>query len=133
MRMIRDELWELRRLRLVTAEQFSKAADLLAKACRGTSTRHATDMGGTGRCPVADFSLAYAAARDSAEHSKTAADAIWRRVSREVQTLPDLDTREVFSAYYNDAMTWDEVRRAVKRSESSIWRMHRDGLRKLEQ
>lgn len=129
---IRDKLWQLRRLRVDASVHLARAAEYLARATRGMSYRRATDTGGTGHCPLTDYAPLYAKERDEGRAYAARADALWAELSPIVDALPDLDARMVITCYYDNAMTWDEVRRAVKRSESAAQKLRREALRRME-
>ena len=106
---------ELRRLRLDAQYHNAKAAEYMARATCGTSTKHATDMGGTGRCPLTDFAYRHAKADKQYRASAAKANAIWARV-RPLLDVYDYDTQCVIELYYNQGADMQDVARAVKRS-----------------
>ena len=129
---IRARLDELRRLRMRQKYHAGLAASALDKASRGMSTRRATDRGGTGTCPLTEFAPVYAQHRDYAQELGRKADDLWRDVHRYVSALPDLDARLVVTGYYQHADNWEDVRKSVKRSEGSVYRLHREAIRAME-
>lgn len=130
---IRDKLWQLRRLRIDASVHLARASEYLTRATQGMSYRRATDTGGTGHCPLTDYAPIYARERDEGREYARQASALWEELSPIVDALPDIDARMVIGCYYNNAMTWDEVRRAVKRSEIAVQKLHREALRRMEQ
>lgn len=129
---IRTRLDELRQLRILQRYHAQLAACALDKASRGMSTRRATDRGGTGSCPLTEFAPVYAQHRDYAREVGEKADGLWRDVKPYVCALPDLDARLVVTGYYQQADSWEDVRKSVKRSESSVFRLHREAIRGME-
>ena len=77
---IRESLTELRRLRLKAQYHSAKAAEYMARATHGTSTRRATDMSGTGDCPLTTSAEAYGREHAAAIAFTNAANAIWAQV-----------------------------------------------------
>lgn len=128
---IGERLWEVRRARLREREHAMRACDYLDRATNGMSMRRATDWGGTGTCPLTDYAMLYVGERDAAKESRAQAEKLWRELEALVGTLHDLDARLILEGFYREAMSWDEVRRAVKRSGSSVDRLHREALRRL--
>lgn len=129
---IRTRLDELRQLRILQRYHAHLAACALDKASRGMSTRRATDRGGTGSCPLTEFAPVHAQHRDYAQELGRKADDLWRDVKPYVCALPDLDARLVVTGYYQQADSWEDVRKSVKRSESSVYRLHREAIRGME-
>lgn len=129
---IRMKLDELRQLRMRQKYHAGLAASALDRATSGMSTRRATDRGGTGSCPLTEFAPVYTQHRDYARETGEKADAIWSDVQRYVSALPDLDARLVVTGYYQHADSWEDVRKSVKRSESSVFRLHREAIRGME-
>lgn len=129
---IRDKLWQLRRLRIDASVHLASASEYFARATHGMSYRRATDTGGAGHCPLTDYALLYANERDEGREYAGRASALWAELSPIVDALPDVDARMVIGCYYNNAMTWEEVRRAVKRSEIAVQKLHREALRRME-
>lgn len=128
---IRTRLDELRQLRILQRYHAHLAACALDKASRGMSTRRATDRGGTGSCPLTEFAPVYAQHRDYAQELGRKADDLWRDVHRYVSALPDLDARLVVTGYYQQADSWEDVRRNVKRSGDSVSRLLQEAIRAM--
>ena len=129
---IRARLEELRQLRMRQKYHEGLAASALDRATSGMSTRRATDRGGTGTCPLTEYAPVYAQHRDYAREVGEKADDLWRDVQPYVCALPDLDARLVVTGYYQQADSWEDVRKSVKRSESSVFRLHREAIRGME-
>lgn len=123
--MDRETLMELRRLRLDAQYHNAKAAEYMARATCGTSTRRATNMSGTGRCPVSDYAVAYGREHAAAVVSANAANAIWETVCLDGLGL---DESLIIERYYNQAMDWADISRSIKRNIDACYRMHRDAV-----
>ena len=113
---------ELRRLRIEAAEHYANASELMHRATNGTSTKHATDMGGTGRCPLTDYAEQHAKAHAQYRASADQANAIWARVQPFMRNY-DLDTQNVVELFYNQGEDMLDVAKSVKRSMVSCERM----------
>jgi len=120
--MDRETLMELRRLRLDAQHHNAKAAEYMERATHGTSTRRATNMSGTGKCPVSDYAVAYGREHAAAIVSANAANAIWARVCLDGLGL---DESLIIEQYYNQAMDWVDIARSIKRNIDACYRMHR--------
>lgn len=120
--MDRETLMELRRLRLDAQYHNAKAAEYMARATCGTSTRRATNMGGTGRCPLTDYAERHAKAHAQYRASADQANAIWARVKPFLCNY-DLDTQSVIELFYNQGEDMLDVAKSVKRSLVSCERM----------
>lgn len=125
MQINRDTLMELRRLRLDAQYHNARAAEYMARATNGTSTRRATDMGGTGDCPVANYAEAYGREHAAAIVSINAARAIWAQVLPLLDGI-GLDERLVIEYLYNRGMDFPDIAKAIKRSINACYQMHRD-------
>ena len=128
---IRDTLTHLRQLRLSEASNSDRASEYLHRSTHGTSTKRATDIGGTGNCPLTEYAGRYAQAREASIGAKREADAIWKRIEPHLMQM-DLDTRCVITQFYNMAMAWEDIPASIKRSKQACERMHRDALAALE-
>ena len=117
-----DTLNELRRLRIEAAEHYADAAEYLNRATNGTGTKRATDMGGTGRCPLTDYAGRYDRAQEKYRACAAQANALWSRIRPALDSY-DYDTRCVIELYYNHAADMQDVARAVKRSLVACERM----------
>ena len=110
-----ETLNELRNLRIQAAAHHADASEYLNRATHGTSTKRATDTGGTGRCPVVDYAERYAKALEQYRACAAKANAIWTRV-RPLLAAYDYDTQCVIELYYNQGADMADVARSVKRS-----------------
>ena len=117
-----ETLNELRNLRIQAAAHHADASEYLARATHGTSSKRATDTGGTGRCPLTDYAERHARALGQYRDSAAKANAIWTRV-RPLLTVYDYDTQCVIELYYNQAADMQDVAKAVKRSLAACERM----------
>ena len=117
-----DQLLELRNLRIQASAHHADASEYLARATHGTSSKRATDTGGTGRCPLTDYAERHARALEQYRVCAAKANAIWTRV-RPLLTVYDYDTQCVVELYYNQAADMQDVARAVKRSLVACERM----------
>lgn len=106
---------ELRNLRIQAAAHYADASEYLSRATHGTSSKRATDMGGTGRCPLTDYAERHANSVALYRASADQANAIWARV-RPALAVYDYDTQHVIELYYNQGADMQDVARAVKRS-----------------
>lgn len=120
--MDRETLMELRRLRLDAQYHNAKAAEYMARATCGTSTRRATNMSGTGDCPLTDCAERHARAAEQYKACAAKANAIWARVYP-LLAVYDYDTRCVVELYYNQGADMQDVARSVKRSLVACERM----------
>ena len=123
--MDRETLMELRRLRLDAQYHNTKAAEYMARATNGTSTRRATNMSGTGDCPVSSYAVAYGSEHAAAIVSANAANAIWALVCLDGLGL---DESLIIERYYNQAMDWADIAKGIKRNIDACYRMHRDAV-----
>ncbi len=128
---IREKLWMLRDLRMREADCKMRAQEQLALATKGMSARRATNMGGTGRCPLSDHALSYGAFRDQAAACRQKADAL------AVEIMPPLarltrDEYRVLGLYYDAGMDWQDIQRVLERSGEECMALHRAALNKLE-
>lgn len=121
----------LRRLRLEQQERADRAADLLAMASRGMSARRATDTGGTGECPLSRYGPDYAVAKAAAQNKRKQADEIWRRIAPHLLDV-ELDAGSLVALYYNEALSWEDTKARLKRSEAACQRMHREMVQRLD-
>jgi len=55
-----------------------------------------------------------------------------KKISRLIQSLPDDNTRQVFTHRYINALTWDDVADASYVSVAHAHRLHKKGLEKLK-
>lgn len=129
---IRHRLEELRKLRSEQRRHAQLAENAMGRATVAMSTKRAIDRGGTGTCPLTEYAPVYAQHRDYAREAGEKADGLWRDVQPYVCALPDLDARIVVTGYYQQADSWEDVRRNVKRSESSVFRLNREAIRAME-
>ena len=106
---------ELRRLRIDAAEHRSEAAEYLHCATKGTSSKRAIEIGGTGNCPLTDFAGRHARAAEQYKACAAKANAIWTRV-HPLLAVYDYDTQRVVELYYNQGADLQDVARSVKRS-----------------
>ena len=119
-----------RTLRLEQQERADRAADLFAMATRGMSARRATDTGGTGECPLSRYTGDYAVAKAAAQNKAQQADAIWARIEPLLADA-DFDAAGLIALYYNQALSWEETKARLKRSDAACQRMHWDMVRRL--
>ena len=131
MQNIREKLWALRDLRRHEASCQLNAQEQLARATQGMSTRRATDIGGTGHCPLSDHALSYGAFRDEAAAYRQRADALAAEIMPLLGRLTR-DERRVLGLFYNTGMDWRDVRQAVNRSKRVCRSLHHNALNKLE-
>ena len=131
MNTIRATLWELRRLRTLEASHNEAAIEYLNRASRGTGSKRAMDIGGTGDCPLTNNAGRYAQERESCLKAKRSADTIWRQIEPRLAML-DIDSRNVITLYYNVGMAWEDIPAAIKRSPIACERLHRETLTYLE-
>jgi len=117
-----ETLNELRRLRIDADIHRAEAAEYLARATRGTSAKRATDMGGTGRCPLTDYAGRHARALEQYQACAAKANAIWARVRPLLEDY-DGDTRSVIVLYYNQGEDMRDVAKGIKRSLAACERM----------
>lgn len=122
----------LRQYRIFQARYAGRALAALDKACHGMSTKRATDRGGTGTCPLTDYALAYAEQRDLAAEYGQKADEIWSDIKKHIQALEDFDARQVITLFYYTADPWEDVRKKVKRSMASVFRLHNEAIKTME-
>lgn len=118
----RDQLLELRNLRIQAAAHYANASEYLNRATHGTSSKRATDTGGTGRCPLTDYAERHARALEQYRVCAAKANAIWTRV-RPALYVYDYDTQCVIELYYNQGADMADVSRSVKRSPAACERM----------
>lgn len=128
---VRSALWRLRRLRLEETAHNERASEYLHRATRGMGMKHATDIGGTGNCPLTDNADRYEQERAAADRARQEADTIWAGFVPVVAAL-ELDARSVVERYYNVGMAWEDIPAAVKRSLKSCERLHREALAQME-
>ena len=113
---------ELRRLRIEAAEHYADAAEYLNRATNGTGTKRATDMGGTGRCPLTDYAGGHARAAEQYKACAAKANAIWAWVFPLLEGY-DGDTRSVIVLYYNQGEDMLDVAKGIKRSLKACEKM----------
>ncbi|MEA4999288.1 MAG: hypothetical protein VB087_07885 [Candidatus Limiplasma sp.] len=130
MQINRDTLMELRRLRLDAQYHNAKAAEYMARATHGTSTRRATDMSGTGKCPLTTSAEAYGREHAAAAASTKAANAIWAQVMPLLDGVR-LDERLVIEYLYNKGMDYPDIAKSIKRNIDACYRMHGETLRAM--
>lgn len=128
---IRSALWRLRQFRLAEASHYERAVEHLERATHGTSAKRATDMGGTGNCPLTDNADDYTREREASIQAKKNADQLWSEVSPRIATL-DLGMRSVIELYYNAGMAWIDIPQTIKRSPKACEKMHREALARME-
>ena len=128
MQINRDTLMELRRLRLDAQYHNAKAAEYMEMATKGTSTRRATNMSGTGDCPVSSYAVAYGREHAEAIVSANAANAIWETVCLDGLGL---DESLIIERYYNQSMDWADISRSIKRNIDACYRMHRESVAEI--
>lgn len=129
---VEEKLWNVRRLRLEQERHNRRAVDYLLCAQVGMGKQRATDMGGTGHCPLTDFATQYGKERELWLEAKKRADDAWSILAPQVMKLPDLDMRLIIEYYYNAAMDWSEVCKVVKRRQMSAFKLHKAGILSLE-
>lgn len=117
-----DTLNKLRGLRIQAAAHYADASEYLARATQGTGTKRATDMSGTGRCPLTDNAGGYTDARGEYRACACKANAIWARVVPFLCNY-DYDTQCVIELYFNQGADMQDVARSVKRSVASCEKM----------
>lgn len=117
-----ETLNELRRLRIEAAGHYATASELMHRATNGTGTKHATDMGGTGRCPLTDHAERHARAAEQYKACAAKANAIWARVRPALDDY-DYDTQCVIELYYNQCADMKDVARSAKRSLAACEKM----------
>ena len=117
-----ETLNELRRLRVEAAAQYADASEYLARATNGVSAKRATDLGGTGHCPLTDYAGRHARALERYRACADKANAIWARV-RPALAVYDYDTQCVIELHYNQGADMPDVARSVKRSLAACERM----------
>ena len=117
-----ETLNELRRLRVEAAAHHADASEYLNRATHGTSSKRATDTGGTGRCPLTDYAERHAKALEQYKTCAAKANAIWARV-HPLLAAYDYDTQCVIELYYNQGADMQDVARSVKRSPAACERM----------
>ena len=117
-----ETLNELRRLRIEAAGHYANASELMRRATNGTGTKRATDMGGTGNCPLTDYAGRHAKADKQYRVCAAQANAIWARVKPFLCNY-DLDTQSVVELFYNQGEDMLDVVKSVKRSMISCERM----------
>jgi hypothetical protein len=117
-----DTLNELRRLRTEADKHRADAAEYFHCATRGTSAKRATDMGGTGNCPLTDFAGRHARAVEEYRACAAKANAIWARVHPLLAAYA-YDTQCVIELYYNQGADMQDVARGVKRSLAACEKM----------
>ena len=127
---VRATLWELRRLRVSQHRHLDLAAEYLHRAGQGVSYKRATDIGGTGNCPLTDYAEAHAQERRLALRARAQADAIWARFAPMLEGM-ELDERSVIELYYNDAVPREDIPELIKRSAAACDRMYHEGLARL--
>ncbi|MEG0640471.1 MAG: hypothetical protein RR824_10585 [Clostridia bacterium] len=151
MNNIREDLWELRRLRLRANYVIAKACECSIQASANEAKENSSNEDGSvsaalanaglardasAEIPSANQGFANAEAVDAIPEDAAAAirqaDALWNLLKPIVESLPVLCAHEVFRLYYNEARTWANVCSAVKRGESAVLRLHREGLLYLE-
>lgn len=93
--------------------------------------KHATDISGTGACPLTNNADRYEQERRQAAKARTEADSIWAGFIPVMATL-ELDPRSVMELFYNVGMPWEDIPATVKRSRASCDKMHRETLARLE-
>ena len=117
-----ETLNELRCLRIEATAQYADASEYLSRATHGTSSKRATDVGGTGHCPLTDYAERHARALERYRASAAKANAIWTRV-RPALYVYDYDTQCVIELFYNQGADMPDVARSVKRSLAACERM----------
>ena len=117
-----NEMHRLRNLRIEAAAHHARASEYLNRATHGTSSKRATDTGGTGRCPLTDYAERHAKAHAQYRASAAQANAIWARVQPFLCNY-DYDTQCVVELYYNQAADMSDVARSVKRSVRACEKM----------
>ena len=117
-----DTLNELRRLRIDADTYRAEAAEYLNCATHGTGTKRATDMGGTGRCPLTDYAERHARAAEQYKACAAKANAIWAWVFPLLEGY-DGDTRSVIVLYYNQGEDMLDVAKGIKRSLKACEKM----------
>ncbi|MEG0049981.1 MAG: hypothetical protein RSE58_12535 [Clostridia bacterium] len=151
MNNIREDLWELRRLRLRANYVIAKACECSIQASANGAMESSHSEAGSvsaalaktglaeeasAEIPSANQGFANTAVVDAIPEDAAAAirqaDALWNLLRPIVETLPVLCAHEVFRLYYNEARSWANVCGAVKRGESAVLRLHREGLLYLE-
>lgn len=128
---IREDLQELRRLRMWERECRAIADKYMDMACSGMGRRRATDMGGTGHFPVADYALIYGDERKRADDAEAQAQLLVQRIWPLTKELPE-ESRRVIGLYYREARSWAEVAKALGKSQEACWGIHRRALSEME-
>lgn len=127
---VRATLWELRRLRVSQHRHADLASEYLYMAGKGVGTQKALDIGGTGDCPLTNYSDAYEIEHRLAKESKDKADAIWTTILPLLVDM-DLDVRSVVELYYNGGVAREDIPALIKRSVPACDRMYHEALAKI--
>lgn len=130
---VRATLWELRRLRVSQHRHADLSSDYLYMACKGVGAQKALDIGGTGDCPLTNYSDAYEIEHRLAKESKDKADAIWATILPLLDSIVtlDYDARQVIILYYNTGISREDIPALIKRSVPACDRMYHEALAKI--
>ena len=128
---VRSDLWQLRHLRLEETAHNGHAAEYMHRATQGMSMKRATNISGTGDCPLTNYADRCDAEHKQANRARREADTLWTKYAPAVAAL-DFDARRVMELFYNVGMAWEDIPAAVKRSPKACGRMHRETLARLE-
>lgn len=124
-------LSNLRQLREQEQHYADKAVEYLARASDGMGAKRATDTGGAGDCPLSTWTDRYSLAKDALVDRRKRANEIWARIEPLLGDA-DFDAVSLIALYYNQAMSWEDTRDQLKRSEAACQRMHREMVQRLD-
>ena len=124
-------LSNLRQLREQEQRYADKAAEYLAWASNGMGAKRATDTGGTGDCPLSTWTERYSLAKDATVDKRKRANEIWARIEPLLADA-DFDAAGLIALYYNQALSWEDTKARLKRSDAACQRMHWDMVRRLD-
>ncbi|NLO84805.1 MAG: hypothetical protein GX096_05185 [Clostridiales bacterium] len=131
MTQTKDRLQALRNLRMSANMHYAKAAEYFQRATRGMSSRHATAIGGTGHCPLSDYTLEYSASKDRGKRASDDANRMLQSFLPQIKSLPQ-EHQQVLLLFYDRLYSWEDVAKAIGRSRQTCWQLHKEALAALQ-
>lgn len=126
-----NHLQALRNLRISANMHYAKASEYFERATQGMSSRRAVAIGGTGHCPLSDYTLEYSASKDRGKRASDDANRMLQAFLPQIKTLPQ-EHQQVLLLFYDRLYSWEDIAKAIGRSRQACWQLHKEALAALQ-